>query len=158
MKLRLTVILLLIMGVINAFIFRESVPLGKPIETANVQPLSPGAPSNPFLIGVMESYGALSNYDAADGLNITHQYIDTYWDSTLNRHAPYDSKTNREHLTAPVPTKIIQSTLQALYTPAIIIAGSFGRDLKSSGLLSVKVVFTKPFKMIRITGFMLSIL
>ena len=65
MKLRLTVILLLISGVITAFIFWELVPLGKSIETANVQPLSPGAPSNPFLIGVMESYGDFTNFDAA---------------------------------------------------------------------------------------------
>ncbi len=76
-------------------------------------------PNDNFLIGAMQSYWDVypvnrGNYDLA-GLNITHAYINTEWDTTLHRHTPISPITG-EHLFDPVPVSTIRRVIESMHT------------------------------------------
>lgn len=88
-----------------------------PVEQTNpLPPPEPNDPAGDFLIGVMESYGDMTNYDLAGGLNLSHAYIgteQTMYEGRL-RYTPYSWVTGSEHLQDGVPVTAINSVMQNL--------------------------------------------
>ncbi len=79
---------------------------------------SPPLPyTDKFLIGSMQSYIDLTNYDAA-GFNTVHQYISedsAQFPGNPTRHTPKSWITGGEGLFAPVPTATIRTKISEMY-------------------------------------------
>jgi hypothetical protein len=115
MKIKISLSILLVL-LTAAFVINPASNLNTKTETNSnkgvLNVLPPPPTSGEFLIGAMNSYdsSSLSVYDSA-GLNITHFYNSTEWNSSLGRNTPISGLTG-EHLTDAVPTAAIYNIMQ----------------------------------------------